>query len=187
MKSRFLPLVGMLLVSSQALAAGADINVSSDAFRLSGDVPLPNRNILFDGSWLHHKDKGDTLSVGAYLTGKAAGGNRPLTAGLGTRLYYVHYDAGANEDGTNLTLGGFVRYQFPQLDRLAVGGTLFYAPSVLSFGDSDEFYEFESWVGYSVIRDAEVYLGFRRIKSDFDDGGDTMIDTGFHVGLRARF
>jgi hypothetical protein len=58
---------------------------------------------------------------------------------------------------------------------------------VLSFGDSDEFYEVEAWAGYSVLRDGEVYLGWRRIKTDFDDDGDTMIDTGFHVGLRVRF
>ncbi|KPK60128.1 MAG: hypothetical protein AMJ59_07520 [Gammaproteobacteria bacterium SG8_31] len=187
MNFRFPIALGMILLSFRALAAGADLNVSDDAARLTLQFPLPSNNILIDGSWLHHTDKGETLSVGGYLTGSAAGGNRPLTAGLGTRFYYTGYDKGSKEDGSSLTLGGFVRYQFPQLDRVAVGGTLFYGPSVLSFGDADEFYELEGWAGYSVLRDGEVYVGWRRIKTDFDNDGDTMIDTGFHVGLRVRF
>jgi len=101
--------------------------------------------------------------------------------------YYMHYDAGPSQDSSNLSLGGFVQYQFPRLDRLGVGANLFYAPSVLSFGDSDDFYEVGTWVGYQIIRDAEVYLGWRRIGSDLDQGGDTVVDTGIHIGLRARF
>lgn len=185
MKSRCLLVLGLLLVSSSGLAAGVDLNVNGEAARLTLDFPLPNRNVLIDGSWLHRR--GDTLSVGGYLTGKAAGGNTPLTAGLGARFYYVNYDAGNNEDGTNVALGGFVRYEFPKYDRVAVGGNLFYAPGVLSFGDSDQLYEIGGWVGYSVIKDAEVYLGWRRLMSDFDEGGDTIVDTGVHVGLRVRF
>ncbi|MGD1977016.1 MAG: YfaZ family outer membrane protein [Gammaproteobacteria bacterium] len=187
MKFRFLTVFGIFLLSGRALAAGADINVSDDAARLALQFPLTGNNILIDGSWLHHTDKGETLSLGGYLTGSAAGGTRPLTAGLGTRFYYTDYDKGSKEEGSSLTLGGFLRYQFPQYDRVLVGGSLFYGPSVLSFGDSDEFYEVEAWAGYSVLRDGEVYLGWRRIKTDFDDDGDTMIDTGFHVGLRVRF
>lgn len=187
MKFRSFIAFGMIFVSTQVTAAGVDLNVSDDAARLTLQFPLPGNNILIDGSWLHHTDKGETLSVGGYLTGSAAGGNRPLTAGLGTRFYYSDYDKGSKESGSSLTLGGFARYQFPQYDRVAVGGELFYGPSVLSFGDSDSYYEVGAWVGYSVLRDGEVYLGWRRIKTDFDNDGDTMIDTGFHVGLRARF
>ena len=187
MKLRLLPILGAFLLSGPCLAAGGDINVNGESARLTVDFPLPNRNVLIDGSWLYRRGKANIFSVGGYLTGKAAGGNRPLTAGVGTRFYYMHYDAGPSQDSSNLSLGGFVRYQFPTLDRLGVGANLFYAPSVLSFGDSDDFYEVGTWVGYQIIRDAEVYLGWRRIGSDLDQGGDTVVDTGVHIGLRARF
>lgn len=186
MNSRCLLVLGSLLAASPCFAAGVDINVNQSSARLTVDVPLPNRNVLLNGSWMH-RDKSDVLFAGGYLTGKAAGGNIPLTAGVGARLYYVNYDAADSQDSTNLALGGFVRYQFPQFDRLAVGGDLFYSPGVLSFGDSDDMYEVGAWVGYSIIRDAEVYVGWRRIKSDFDEGGETMVDTGSHIGLRVRF
>jgi hypothetical protein len=186
MKLRHLAGPLLLLISSAAMGVEADLNVSNDAARLTMEFPMRN-NVLIDGSWLHHTDKGETLSVGGYLTGNAAGGNTPLTAGLGLRFYYVDFDTGQKEDGSNLALGGFARYQFRRLDRVAVWGNLFYAPSVLSFGDSDEFYEVGGYGGYSVVRDAEVYLGWRRMKSDFDEDGDVMVDTGWVVGIRARF
>ena len=50
MKSRLLPVLGMLLLSSPIFAAGVDINVNSEAFRLTVEYPLPNRNVLIDGS-----------------------------------------------------------------------------------------------------------------------------------------
>jgi hypothetical protein len=177
----------VLLASTSAYGAGVDLNVSDDAARLSAAFGLESNNLLFDGSWLHHQDKGDTFSLGGYLTGAAAPGPSPLQAALGLRYYYADYDGGSGESGSNLSLGGFVRYKLPQLDRVSVGADLFYAPSVLSFGDSDSLYEVGGRVGYEVIRDANVYLGWRRMKSDFDEDGDVMLDNGFHIGIRATF
>lgn len=177
----------VLLFATSAYGAGVELNVSDDAVRAGGDFGLQSNNLLFDGSWLHHQDKGDTFSVGSYLTGAASSGPTPLRAALGLRYYYVDYDGGSGESGGNLSLGGFVRYKLPQFDRVSIGGDLFYAPSVLSFGDSDSFYEVGGRVGYEVIRDATLYLGWRRMKSDFDEDGDTMVDNGFHIGIRASF
>jgi hypothetical protein len=154
----------VLLFTTLAYGAGVDLNVSDDAVRAAGEFELQSNNLLFDGSWLHHQDKGDTASAGAYLTGAASPGTSPLRAALGLRYYYVDY-----------------------LDRVSIGGDLFYAPSVLSFGDSDSFYEIGGRVGYEVIRDADLYLGWRRMKSDFDEDGDVMVDNGFHIGIRATF
>lgn len=187
MNPRLLTFLGLLLLSSRALAAGADLSVSDESARLTLDFPLPSNNIMIDASWLHHTDNGETLSVGGYVTGLAAGGSRSLTAGVGTRFYYLDYDEGSREEGYSLSLGGFVRYEFPNYDRVAVGGSLFYGPGVLSFGDSDSFYEVGAWAGYSILKDAEVYLGWRRIRTDFDDDGNSTMDSGVHIGLRARF
>lgn len=187
MKPRILTLIGLCLLSSRALAAGADLSVSDESARLSLDFPLPSNNVMIDVSWLHHTDNGETLSLGGYVTGLAAGGGQALTAGVGTRFYYVDHDEGSREEGSSLTLGGFLRYQFPNYDRVAVGGSLFYGPGVLTFGDSDDFYEVGAWAGYSILQDAELYLGWRRIRTDFDDDGNTTMDSGLHIGLRARF
>ena len=175
----------MLVLAAGAHAAEVDLNVNDNAARLTLGLPLGN-NVLVDGSWLHHNDNGDVVSVGAHVTG-AASGVDPLQAGLGVRFNYIYNDRGDEEDGTALGMGGFLRYTLPQYDRFSFGGSLYYSPEVLSFGDIEKFYEYGLWSSYSLIKDADIYLGWRTMKAEFKSDGTERMDTGFHVGMRVRF
>ena len=187
MLSRTLVLVPLLLAGSLTGAAELDLSVSNDSARLAVSGPVRGDNVQVEGSLLHHQDNGNVLGVAGYLTGAAAGGNAPLEAGLGLKLSWIDHDRGLEEDGGALAIGGFLRYTLPEYDRFAVGGGLYYAPDVLSFGDVQDHLELSGWASYSVIRQAELYLGWRSVKTDFDDEGEVTLDTGFHLGLRARF
>ena len=186
---RFLPCVFLCLslagVSTAARAVDAALDVNDNAARAYVGVPIAN-NILVDSSWLYHADNGHVFSVGGHVTG-AASGVDPLKAGLGLRFSYVSNDRESEEDGTALGLGGFVRYTLPQYDRVNFGASLYYAPEVLSFGDVDELWELGLDAGYSVLKQADVYVGWRTVKADFKNDGTERMDTGFHVGLRVRF
>lgn len=186
MLRRCLPVLAMLTLSPAVAANELDLNVSSDAARLTLNFDLSN-NLLADGSWLHHQDRGDVLGAGLHLTGAATGGQNPVQAGLGGRLLWVDSDFGTGDDGQALAIGGFVTYTLPEYNRFVVGGSLYYAPDVLSFGDMTKYREYNAWAGYSVLRQGQVYLGVRGIKSDFKDSGSVTIDTGLHIGLRLRF
>jgi hypothetical protein len=169
------------------LAAAAEVNldVNNSAAKLLVGVPLSN-NLLVDGAWLYHADNGHVLSAAGHITG-AASGVDPLQGGLGLRLSYIINDRESEEDGAALALGGFLRYTLPQYDRIHFSGSLYYAPEVLSFSDVDEYYEYGLDAGYSVLKNADVYLGWRTVKADFKNDGTERMDTGFHVGFRARF
>lgn len=186
MKPRIASLAALCLLSTRALAVGVDLNVNDNAVRLTVDVPVPSNNLVVDGSWLHHQDAGDAVSLAGHLTGSALTGTN-LVAGVGLRLSWVSRDRGEEEDGTALGIGGFLRYTLPRYDRVAFGGSAYYAPGVLSFSDVDAFYELNTWAGYSIIPDADIYLGWRTMKADFSDDGNSAIDTGFHIGVRGRF
>ncbi len=173
-------------ISPLALANGIDLNVNNKAARITADFDLSN-NLVVDGSWFHHQDKGNVLGAGLHVTGAATGGREPLRAGLGGRLLAIDADIGANDSGAALPIGGFVTYTFPEYNRFSVGGSAYYAPDVLSFGDVTTYWEYTAWAGYSVLRDGEVYLGVRGIKADFEVGPRLTMDTGLHVGLRLRF
>jgi len=168
------------------VAAEADLNVNNNAARLTVEIPVDSNNLMFDGSWLH-SNNGDAVSVAGHVTGKALSGPGPLKAGIGLRLSYVSYDDVTDEDGVNLGIGGFVRYTFPRYDRFLVGSSLYYAPNVLSFGDTDRFLDFTAWAGYSVIPNADIYAGWRRAEGKFDEAGSRNIDSGWIIGVRARF
>jgi len=177
-----------VLAGAQAVqAAEVDLNLNSDAARVTIVLPPIGENLLLDASWLHHGDNGEVVSVGGHVTGFAAPGSDAITVGLGARMHWVSRDKGRNEDGTALGLGGFLRYTLPNYDRVSFGGHAYYAPGVVSFGDTEEFYDIDLWAGYSIIKDADVYLGWRSMKAEFKSDGNVNMDTGLHAGFRVRF
>ena len=186
MLRRCLPAVAMILFSPLVAANGLDLNLNNDAARLTGEFDLSN-NLVADASWLHHQDRGNVAGGGLHLTGDATGGRNPVRAGLGGRLLWLDSDVGNRDDGQALAIGGFMAYTLPEYDRFAVGGSLYYAPDVLSFGDATRYTEYNAWAGYSVLREGQVYLGVRGVSADFKRSNSVTIDTGLHVGLRLRF
>lgn len=182
---RCLPFVAMLALSPLALAStGVDLSLNDNAARLTVDYELSN-NLRVDGTWFHHTDRGDIFGAGLHLTGEASGGPNPLKAGLGARLLRV--DPDARNSGFAIPIGGFVNYTLPEYDRFVVGGSIYYAPDVLSFDDVTRYWEYNAWVGYSVLRQGLVYLGVRGIDGGFKRSRSLMMDSGMHIGLRIRF
>jgi hypothetical protein len=186
MLRRCLPVLALLAFSPLAAATGLDLNVNSNALRLTMDFEVSN-NIIVDGSWLYHQDRGDVFGAGLHVTGAATGGRNPLQAGLGGRLLRVDSDVKGRDDGQVLPLGGFVSYTLPDYNRFAIGGSLYYAPDVLAFGDTNRYFEGNVWGAYSVLRNGQVYLGLRRVEAGFKNSPSVTFDTGIHAGLRLRF
>jgi len=185
LKARLVFCSAALAAAGSLAAAEVDLNVNNNAARLTVEIPVPSNNLAFDGSWLH-SNNGDAVSVAGHVTGDALAGGA-VRGGVGLRLSYVNYDDITDEDGANLGIGGFLRYTVPQYDRFTLGTSLYYAPSVLSFGDTDNFLDFTVWGGYAVIPDADVYVGWRRARVELDEADSRNIDGGWLIGVRARF
>ena len=167
-------------------ANGIDLNVNNKAARVTVDFDLSN-NLQVDANLYHHQDKGNVFGAGLHLTGAATGGRDPLRAGLGGRLLRIDSKVAGRDDGTALPLGGFVNYRLPDYNRFVVGGSIYYAPDVLAFGDVTRYWEYNAWAGYSVLRDGQIYLGLRGIRASFDASPNVTFDSGVHFGLRLRF
>jgi hypothetical protein len=184
---RWLALLPILAFSTAAAAAnGLDLNVNDNAVRVTGELEL-RRDIMVDASIYHHDDRGEVFGVGLHATGAATGGSNPLRAGLGARLFRIDSSILGEDSGTALPLGGFMNYRIPGYNRFSVGGSLYYAPDVLSFSDVRKYWEYNAWAAYDVFRAGQVYLGVRGIKADFERSPEVTFDTGMHVGLRLRF
>ncbi len=177
------------LASAQTVGKALDINLTSDSVRLGFAWRLGNPNYLADVGWLYDEDDGDVIHASFHLVDAAAAPGTPLQAGLGLRLVHSRPDPGLVGDGTALALGGFARYTLPKANRFNIGGYLYYAPNVTSFGDKEEYLEVGVRAGYNVIRDADIYIGLRRIeakyKAPFDDR--FTFDSGVNVGFEFRF
>jgi hypothetical protein len=176
-----------LMFSPFALAANlVDLNISENAVAFKVDFDL-QRNVVVDGSVFHHQDRGTYYGAGLHVVGLATGGPQPVTAGVGGRLLFVDSDVGNRDDGFMLPIGGWVRYTVPDYDRFIVGGSLYYAPDILSFGDGTGFTEYNIWGAYTITRQAEAYLGLRGIHANFEGASSVRLDRGLHFGLRLAF
>ncbi|MEO1576397.1 MAG: YfaZ family outer membrane protein [Pseudomonadota bacterium] len=178
----------MATLSLAAVSAQADqlsLDLNDDAARLTFAHPFQNKTQI-DASWLHHQDRGDVLAVGFHLTGNAATQDRPINAGVGGRVMFVDAD-GTSLSGGGLAIGGFFDAKIPEYNRIGLGGHVYYAPDVLAFGDSKDVLDISVHASYSILRDGDLYVGLRNVKSEFDGGGTRTFDTGLHVGFRLNF
>ena len=174
------------LASAQSADRALDINLNDDAVRLGFAWPPGGSTYRADLGYLHNQDRGDIVHGGFHLVDAAANSGTPLQAGLGLRLVYTNTDE-VDFDGMSLALGGFFRYTLPNANRFNIGGAVYYAPDVVSFGDQSEYYEIGLRLGYNVIRDADVYIGIREIEAEYDDAGSFEFDSSVHVGFEFRF
>jgi len=175
-----------LLLCNSAVAGEIDISFNSDAFRFFYIHDFASRDLQSDFGYLYNKDEGWVANASLYLTGFASDGENPLQAGLGGRTGVVSGDD-SGQSGVPLAVGGFLKYSFPSMDRLHIRGDAFIAPSILSMGDLDKYQDYSFRVGYNVMREADIYLGWRFVEGKFDNSTKAEFDDGFNIGINIRF
>jgi len=188
---------GFLALASLVLAGVAhadtfDINVGSDAVRGGLTGPLgrvfSGANGLYDIGIIHAEDDGkpeiNNLHAGFLLTGDTGARDAHITAGLGLRVQYLDLEHG--DDGTGLALGGQIEIAPRGMERISFGGYGYYQPKILTSGDIDAQSEWAARIGYEVIRNASIYVGYRSLRADYHGDWRTL-DSGGHVGLRLDF
>lgn len=194
---RFLAGLGLVcvLVAAPARAEVFDASIGEDSLRLGVNGPLSRLFAVDKGEYdiggvygdIEDFDSEDFLSLhaGATLTGDAgATDGAKFTGGLGARLQYINAD---HENGGALALGGNLRLKLLNADRLRFNANLWYGPDPASFGDIDEFMEYGVSIGYELLRDAEIYIGYRKIEVGIDGGPDVDLEDGAHIGVRLEF
>lgn len=179
--------LSLILAAPAAQATTAELDLNDDAVRVDVRWESSSNSLEFGGGLLHHKDNG-TLTYGSvHLVDIASGGDSDaLQAGLGGKFVLLQEDR-IDEDGQAAAIGGFFRYTFPNYNRLGIAGSLYFAPSILSFGDLDRYVEADVRVQYNVLRKADIYLGVRNVNVDFGALGEGSVETGVHLGVHLEF
>jgi len=110
-------------------------------------------------------------------------GNAGMTLGMGMKLNYT-------KDYSALPLGLEFGYQIPAADLVPMylNGSIYYAPSVLSFRDAKDFMEYRISYDIEVIDNGRITLGYRSIDTDYDGGiGDFNYNKSWYVGFKIGF
>lgn len=177
---------GLLLSASMnALAGGSiDLSLSNDTARLEYDATKVGSGLHVTGSIQHHEDDGDLIALGMHVV-DVRQPNSPLYLGVGGKLFGFKED---DFDGAALGVGGFFSYQIPRVPSLSTAGYVYYAPEVVSFGDTENLIDSDLRIQYSLLPTARVYLGYRYSSFKVEDVSKTFVlDEGFHFGLKVDF
>jgi hypothetical protein len=173
----------LLAAASFSAAAGSvDVNLSNDTIEAKYYANAGAADWTFGA--LYNRDTRDrALNVGLLATGDSAIGNSRLEGGLGGKLYSVTV---GNADVVALALGGQVRW-FPGNGSFALATYAFYAPHVVTLMDGQRFYDVGVRAEVEVIRNSSVYIGYRQVQAELDDGSRLNVDKGAFVGMQIKF
>ncbi|WP_043531136.1 YfaZ family outer membrane protein [Litchfieldella xinjiangensis] len=165
-----------------AIASSLDLNLSSDAigFEAAGEIAP---GIALGGGILRSEYREDATMGHIQLLGVERNGD--IDIGVGARWSQFETDYG---DGGGLGLGGYGYVYLPQMPGVSLGGYGFYSPSVATSSDLDDSFEYGLRARYAFTRNVDGYVGYRRLRADFDTSpGTQTLDSGAHAGVRLNF
>ena len=186
MKVTRMSVLALSLAAAPASAADLDLSLTNDSVKGQVNFFGVNSDLQLGTGYTYHEGSRHIGNVDFHAQGRTALGNLPTTAGIGMRGFAWEDD---DLDGGAVALGGFATVNIPDVPGLSLTGGLHYAPSILSFGDSEDLTSLELRGSYRVIRNAEVFAGYRYLNTDLDSPlrGDVNLDEGVMAGMKIFF
>lgn len=121
----------------------------------------------------------------ALVTGELES-NENVKASLGGKVYYADLERPI-DNLTALSLGGEIEYSLPQNDKVKFGLSLFVAPKVTISNDFDLLTDVTLTASYQVLSNGAVYLNYRNLKVNHEDGSNVHVNDSVNIGLRLTF
>jgi len=185
MKASRISLMVLSLAAAPAFAGDVDLSLTNDSVKGQVNFFNTNNDVQLGSGYTYHEGGRDIFNADFHAQGRTAIGNLPTTAGIGMRG--IFWDQ-SRADGGALGLGGCATVKIPNVPGLSFTGGLHYAPSILSFGDSDDMTSLELRGSYRVIRNAELFAGYRYLNTDIENSSrDVNLDEGVMAGMKIFF
>lgn len=183
--------VGLLsIVLSGVVNAGGslDLGINNTSAALDVDATRVGSVLHVSAGGMYNVHAPDLLSAGLQVIDQ-----RLQVDGLfiGVGLKSFAYFSEAIDSGA-VGLGGFTRYNPGYLQGLGLYGHAYYAPEVLSVGDTKALYDTAIRVEYSLIPNAKVFFGYRYVAAQLEKKPKYDVETlelvgAFHLGMRIAF
>ncbi|CAA6822223.1 MAG: Unknown protein [uncultured Sulfurovum sp.] len=185
------------LVTSAILFAESGVGLNINENDLEVEAILDSRNLeaLQTSSTIYQADFNYLNADNDKLLGAGIGATNKLQGVEGVELTFgakfIWAEVGRDDDFTSLPLMAQIRYTFPPLmfnvPPVSVEARGLYAPSSLSFGDSEEYSEFRISGDIEMIDNVKVYAGYRNIHTSYKGIPGSLFDTGFYAGLKVTY
>ena len=192
-----------LCMSTILLAeSGIGLNINEQDLEIEGIIDSRNLEALqtsssiyqADVNFLYDDENAKLIGAGFVLTNKVET-LQGVEASFGTKFIWAEV---GNNDATNnsftaLPLVVKIRYTVPPLPvvynvpTMVLEGRYLYAPKVLAFGDSEEYNEFRLNGEVEIIKNVNLYAGYRNIKTKYKGVTNSLFNTGFYGGLKFTY
>ncbi|MFK5938194.1 MAG: YfaZ family outer membrane protein [Sulfurimonas sp.] len=108
-------------------------------------------------------------------------GNKGMSMGMGAKINHT-------KNYTTVPLGLEFSYKIPATDLIPMylNGSLYYAPSVLSFSNAADFLEYRISYEIEVIENGRIILGYRNLDTDYEARNlnyNSSLYFGFKIGF----
>ena len=181
------------LLSSAILFAESGVGLNINEKDVEVEAILDSRNLAAlqttstiyqaDVNFLNADDE-KLIGAGIFASNKIEG-LEGVEMGFGTKFIWAEI---GDEDFTSLPLMVQLRYTFPPLmysiPPVSIEARGLYAPSVLSFGNSEDYSEVRLSADIEMIDNVKVYAGYRNIHVGYKGISRDLFDTGLYAGLK---
>lgn len=174
-------LVSGLLLSAAALQVNAtEFNLGLNNDVVSTELELQiNKDANAVLGYIYSDDRGH-IAQGAIHMIHETGVHR---FEVGAQFSQLWADYAPN--GSAVSVGG--RYILSLGKNITVHAAGYYAPEVLSFGNVDGHYQFDSKVQYRFTPNMAFYVGYRKMVFEYDDVRDFTFDDSVYIGGKFTF
>ncbi|GHB14641.1 YfaZ family outer membrane protein [Salinicola rhizosphaerae] len=171
----------VFLASQQAMALSISANGGDNSFGAEASqtiFPSIRAGVGYlntDDSGHNAKAYSGSLMFSPYLPG--------LDLSVGARYQYqdTHY---GNGGGVGLGGSAFVDTPIPLT---SIGAYGFYTPDGMTSGDIEKSYEYGAQARVNLISQTYAYVGYRYLRTDFDNDDDHTLDSGPVLGVSVGF
>ncbi len=189
-------MITTLLSSALLLAeSGVGININETDVEVEAVVDSRNLQAFQTSSTIFLADLNFLNADNEKLLGLGLAANNKIEGLVGVEMSFgaklIWAEVGNNNDFTSFPLMAKVRYTLPPLmfsiPPVAVEAKGLYAPSALSFGDSESYSEFRFAADVEMIENVKVYAGYRNIHTKYSGLSKDLFDNSFYAGLKASY
>lgn len=190
-------ILGTLISSAVYAANQVELNVNNKEAEGQVRIDLARMGSTMEGTYVGARilntdesnsgtiSKIDPLMEVSFMVMRPVTSITGLSLGLGVKGEHTKFDG---KDYTALPLGAEAEMKLPITTPFPfyVGGVLYYAPSVLTFQDGDEYFEARIHVDVEPIHNGRIEVGYRNIDTDLSSRNVTY-NEALYFGLRYDF
>lgn len=190
MKKRMLLALFASTFCGAANAQKVDVNMSENdvEFVFTGNVAgtgLGKSSYDFTALYAERSGDNNWLTGGGFMVSGASRVEVPgLEFGVGIKVYFMEV---SKYDVTAFPLGGYVRYSPLMMNRFYAKASAFWAPQVTTLYDGEEFLFTSGQLGFSILPNADLYVGYRDIYVDIKNRDDERLTGTWFAGMQMTF